>query len=852
LWTAHRKPERCDSSVGDFLSDSFLVGLVIRVNSVSPILEATMRSLLQDVRYSLRTLSKSPGFTAIVILTLALGIGANTAIFSVVNAVLLAPLPYNQPNRLVMVWSKNVSKGYKMFPVSGGDYAEWKSENSVFENMAASSDTLYTLTGAGEPQIVIGYQFSADYFRLLGAASELGRTFLDEEDRPGGADVVVLGDAIWRRTFGADPNIVGKSITLTGKPFTVVGVMPPDFRYPSLVELWTPLGLKPSFLADYDQTALRVLARLKPGVTLNQAQTEMDIIQQRIAQAHPKTDSGNGVNLVPLREQIAGDVKMPLLVLLGAVGFVLLITCANIANLMLARAAGRRKEIAIRTALGASRARLIRQFLVESLLLSLAGGALGLVFANGATGFLLAIFPNNIANLSIPQVASIPMDARVFSFTLLAALLTGVLFGLAPVLGFRTTTSAEGLKETSSSTTASSGERRVRSVLVVCEFALALVLLVGAGLLITSFRNLLRGNLGFDADRILSAQLFLSSAKYPPAQREKRLAFVNDALNRISELPGVESVGAAGFMPLSGFWGEADFTVQGQPEPAPGQRPSAKSDLVTPDYFRAMGISLLKGRVFTDQDRKGTAQVVVINETLAHKEFGNQNPVGRQLNFGDSNKPDLWEVVGVVSDIHDFGLEEQVRGNVFRPFAQIPLPVVGFVVRTSGRPSSLTSAVKQAIWTVDKDQPIYKIIGVDQLASESLGIRRASSVLLGAFSALALLLAGLGIYGVMAFSVAQRTREIGVRMALGAQPDSVLKMIMGYGMKIVIVGMAIGVAGALALSRVVAGLLYGVKATDGTTFLFTSLSLAFVALIACYIPARRAMRVDPMVALRYE
>jgi predicted permease len=490
--------------------------------------------------------------------------------------------------------------------------------------------------------------------------------------------------------------------------------------------------------------------------------------------------------------------------------------------------------------------------LVESLLLALAGGALGFLFADEATSFLLAIFPNNIANLNIPQVTSIPMDARVFSFTLLAAVLTGVLFGLAPVLGFRAATSAEGLKETSRGTTASSGERRVRSLLVVSEFALALVLLVGAGLLVSSFRNLLRGNLGFDADHILSAQLFLSSAKYPPAQPEKRLAFVTDAMQRIRELPGVESVGAAGFIPLSGFWGEADFAVQGQPEPPPGQRPSAKSDIVTPDYFRAMGISLLRGRVFTDQDGNAAAQVVIVNETLARKEFGNQNPIGRQLNFGDSNKPDLWEVVGVVSDIHDFGLEEKVRGNVFRPFAQIPLPVVGFVVRTAGRPSSLTSAVKQAIWTVDKEQPIYKIIGVDQLASESLGIRRVSSVLLGAFSTLALLLAGLGIYGVMAFSVAQRTHEIGVRMALGAQPDGVLKMIMGYGMSIVIAGMAIGIAGALALSRVVAGLLYGVKATDGMTFVFTSLLLAFVALLACYIPARRAMSVDPMVALRYE
>jgi putative ABC transport system permease protein len=811
-----------------------------------------MSSFWQDVRYSMRMIAKAPGFAAIVVLTLALGIGANTAIFSVVNAVLLAPLPYNQPDKLVMVWSKNDAKGYQTSPASGGDYADWKSQNSVFDGMAASSDTLYTLTGAGEPEDVVGYQFSADYFRLLGTRPELGRTFLDEEDRAGGPDVVVLGNAIWRRTFHGDPNIVGKSITLTGKPFTVVGVMPPSFKYPSLVELWTPLGLPASFLSNYDETPLRVLARLKPGVTLKQAQSQMDALQQRIAQEHPQTDAGNSVNLIPLREQIAGDVKMPLLILLGAVGFVLLITCANIASLMLARAAGRRKEIAIRTALGASRARLIRQFLTESLLLSLAGGALGLLFANGATSFLLAIFPNNIANLNIPQVTSIPTDARVFSFTLLAALLTGVLFGLAPVLGFKDASSGDGLKETSRGTTASSAENRFRGLLVISEFALALVLLIGAGLLITSFRNLLRGNLGFDADHILSAQLFLSTAEYPSDKPEKRVAFVNEAMQRIRQLPGVESVGAAGFMPLSGYWGEADFTVQGQPEPEPGQKPSAKSDLVTPDYFRAMGIPLLKGRVFTEQDRMGAAQVVIINETLARKEFGSQNPIGRQLNFGDSKKSDLWEVVGVVSDIHDFGLEEKVRGNVFRPFAQVTLPVVAFVVRTSGRPSSLTSGVKQAIWSVKKDQPIYKIIGLDQLANESLGLRRVSSILLGAFSALALLLAGLGIYGVTAFSVAQRTHEIGVRMALGAQPESVLKMVMGYGMRIVLAGMAIGLAGAFALARVVASLLYGVKPTDVMTFIFTSLLLAFIALVACYVPARRAMRIDPLVAIRYE
>ena len=811
-----------------------------------------MTSLSQEVRYGLRMIAKTPGFSAIAILTLALGIGANTAIFSVVNAVLLAPLPYKQPDKLVMVWSTNVAKGYKIFPVSGGQYAEWKSGNSVFESMAASSDDLYTLTGAGEPQVVIGYQFSADYFRLLDTRPELGRTFLDEEDRPGGPDVVVLSDAIWRRTFAADPAIVGKSITLTGKPFMVVGVMPPSFKYPSLVELWTPLALPPSFLSDYNSTALRVMARLKPGVTLKEAQAQMDSIEQRIAREHPQTDSGNSVTVVPLREQIAGDVKMPLLILLGAVGFVLLITCANVASLMLARAAGRRREIAIRVALGASRGRLIRQFLTESLMLSLLGAMLGLFIADGAMNLLLSLFPNNIANLNIPQVTSIPMDARVFSFTLLAALLTGLLFGLAPVLSFKSAASAEGLKESNRSATASSGELRFRSALVVSEFALALMLLVGAGLLIGSFRNLLRGNLGFAADHVISAQLFLSTAEYPFAKPEKRLEFLNGAMERIRQLPGVESVGAAGFMPLSGFWGEADFTVQGQPEPAPGQRPSAKSDLVTPDYFRAMGISLLKGRAFTEQDRKGTAQVVIVNETLARKEFGSQNPIGQRLDFGDSKKSDLWEVVGVVSDIHDFGLEEKVRGNVFRPFAQIPLPVVAFVARTSGRPSNLTSAVKQAIWSVDKDQPIYKIIGLDQLATESLGLRRVSSVLLGAFSALVLLLAGLGIYGVTAFSVAQRTHEIGVRMTLGAHPDSVLKMIMGYGMRIVIAGMAIGLAGALALSRVLASLLYGLKPTDMMTFLFTSLLLASFALVACYVPARRAMRVDPLVALRHE
>jgi predicted permease len=811
-----------------------------------------MATFLQDIRYAFRTLGKSPGFTAIVVLTLALGIGANTAIFSVVNAVLLAPLPYSQPGQLVMAWTSNVPRGDKTAPVSGGDFAEWKSGNNVFSGMAAASDEIFTLTGAGEPQNLIGYQFSADYFRLLGTRPELGRTFLDEEDRPGGPDVAVLSDAIWRRVFSADPHIVGKSIALTGKLFTVVGVMPPNFKYPSTVEIWTPLALPTSYLTNYDDTPLRIMARLKPGMTLKQAQAEMDSIEQRIAREHPQTDGGNSVTLVPLREEIAGDVRMPLLVLLGAVSFVLLIACANIASLMLARAAGRRKEIAIRVALGASRGRLVRQFLTEGLALSLMGGILGLVIASGVTSFLLSIFPKNIANLNIPQLTSIPMDVRVFAFTLVAAVLTGLLFGLAPALGLKADASVEGLRGSSRSMTAGSSELRLRSALVISEFALALVLLVGAGLLIASFRNLLQGNLGFDADHIISAQLILSQNKYPPAQPQKPFEFANEVLAQIRRQPGVEYVAAADFMPLSGFWNAANLTVQGQPEPAPGQRPSAKSERVTPEYFRTMGIPLLKGRTFSEQDRKDAPQVVIINETLAHQLFGSRDPIGERLNLGDSKKPDLWRIVGVVGDIHAFGLEEKVRGTLFRPFAQDPVTVVAFVARTSGPPSNLTSSVKQAIWSVDKDQPIYKIVGLDQLANESLALRRVSSVLLGAFSALALLLAGLGIYGVMAFSVAQRTHEIGVRMALGAQPGSVLKMMGAYWMRIVFAGMAIGLAGALALSRVVASQLYGLKPTDALTFFSTSAVLAFIALVACYVPARRAMRVDPMVALRYE
>jgi predicted permease len=809
-----------------------------------------LENLLQDLRLALRMVRKNPGFASLVVLTLALGIGANTAIFSVVNTVLLAPLKFRDPDRLVMVWGSNLAKGFKESPVSGGDFAEWKAQNTVFEEMAPSWDSLYTLTGAGDPQLLIGYQLSAAYFHVMSVAPQLGRTFSVEEDRPGGPAVVVLSDSLWRRVFRADPAILGKSITLDGQPLTVVGVMPPGHKYPAATELWTPLAMPPSLLTDFKRTPFRILARLKPGVSLAQAQQQMSAIQDRISQQHPDTDSGNGVVLESIREQLSGDIRLPLLVLLGAVGFVLLIGCANVANLLLAQASGRKKEIAVRSALGASKSRLVRQFFTESLLLSLLGGAAGLGLAAVSAPFFVALFPNNIANLNIPKVETIAIDARVLFFTLAVALLTGVLFGIAPVLHFLRGDLANAMKGRGAST--GPGERRFRKILVAAEVALSLILLVGAGLLIQSFRNLLKGSLGFDSERVLASELFLSMNRYPQSDPQKWDQFTGSVLEKIHALPGVESAGATNFLPLSGFWSTVTFTVDGQALPESGQEPVADSRIATPDYFRTMGSRMLQGRAFAAQDRKGSPEVAIVNETLARRLWGAQDPIGKRLNIISGKTPASVEVVGVVGDVNSFGLEEKAHGDLYRPFAQTPYPLISFVVRTSGRPASLTTAVQQAIWAVDKDQPLYKTIAMEDLANESLALRRVSTLLLGAFSTLALLLAALGIYGLMAYSVAQRTQEIGIRMALGAPPSGVLRMVVFDGLKTASAGLALGLAGALAASRLIAGMLYGVSSTDPAAFLATVLILTAVAAAACYLPARRAMRVHPITALRYE
>ena len=810
-----------------------------------------METLLQDLRFGIRMLLKRPSFTAIVVLALALGIGANTAIFSVVNTVLLNPLPYKNADRLVGVWENNPQKGIDISPMPPADFVDFRDQNSVFEQMAYSRDGQYILTGMGEPEAIWAYRFSANFFDVMGVAPMLGRTFTEEEDKPGANKVVVLSHKLWQRRFGGSPDVVGQSITLSGEPYTIIGVMPAGFRHPQTVEMWTPIALDPSMMSNRSATFLRVMARLKPDATIKQAQTELAAIASRLAEQYPATNAGKGVKLESLRDAYTGDIQLPLKVLMLAVIFVLLIACANVANMLLARSASRQKEIAIRIALGASRVRLVRQFLTESVLLALMGGALGLLVAVWSTGILVGLFPNNIANLNIPRVEEIPIDAKALGFTLLISLVTGVIFGLVPALQSSKLSFNETLKEAGKSSMTSGRGRRFRDLLVVTEMALALMLLIGAGLLIKSFLQLRQGDLGFDPKNVLTAQVVLPSYKYTDVQ--KRRAFVHDVIARLEGLPGVESVGATNFLPLTGFWGTTSFAIEGRPAPAPGEEPEADNRIATENYFRAMGIGLVRGRQFTDADRDGAPKVALINETLARRFFPDEDPIGKRLDLGDAREPDMWEIVGVVRDVKSFGLSEETHIDIYRPYDQVTFPLIAFTIRSASDPTSLVAAVRNEVWSVDKDQPFFnKVLPMEQLASDSITLRRVSMLLLGAFAALALTLAAMGIYGVISYSVTQRTQEIGIRMALGASRGDVFKLVVRQGMLLAVMGVAIGVLIAFAVTRLMSSLLYGVSATDPLTFVLIPLVLTGVALVACFVPARRATRVDPGIALRYE
>jgi predicted permease len=821
----------------------------------------TLESIWADVRFALHQLRKSPGFAITAILTLALGVGATTAIFSVVKAVLLVPLPYKDTDRIVAVWTANAARGDHGHPNTAADFAIWKQRSGVFEDLAPSYDDEHTLTGQGAPQLLIGYAVSANYLRILGVQPQLGRLYTDQEDRSGGPHVALLSDHLWRTTFHSDPAILGKAITLDGAPYSVIGVMPRSFDYPTTVQVWTPAALAPSTFDDFDHAYVRILGRLKDGITLAQAQRTLNTLEAQVAAQHPNTDSGNRVVLVPLREQLVGDIRLPLLLLMAAVGLVLLIACANTAGLALARDAERQKEIAVRLALGATRLRLLRQFVTESLVLAIIGGVVGIPLAFAGTRFLLTLFPNDVANLDIPKVTQIPMDRGVFLFAFAITLLTAVLFGIAPILKAMRTeadTSMSGtILGTTRGSTASRRANRSRNAVVISEIALSLILLTAAGLIVASFKRVMDADLGFQPDHLLSLEVFLPTNRYPRGDKAKMRVFANQVVAKLNTVPGVRSAAATNFLPLTGFWGTSSFLLRGQAPPREGQAPEADDRVITPGYLHTMGIPLLHGRDFTDDDRAGSQQVAIVNQTFAERFFKGRDPVGEELNLnpaaqGAADKPDWWRIVGVVGDVKAFGQDQPTHADIYRTFDQQPFPIIAFTLRTETDPASTIRIAEQALWSVDPEMPVFKAIPMDRLANQSLAVRRASSVLVSAFAVLALVLACIGIYGVMAYAVTQRTQEIGVRMALGARRADVLRLIMGFGLRLTFIGVLIGLTGAILSTRLLTSLLFEVSTTNPLVFTLPAVLLIAVTVLAAYLPARRAASIDPMRALRAE
>jgi putative ABC transport system permease protein len=806
-----------------------------------------MTGLFQDFRYALRQLQKSPGFAFAAVLTLALGIGANTAIFSVINTTLLQPLPYKNADALVKIWGTNLKKGVDVDLLSAAEIQDLRNQSTSFVDIGSSTDQVYNLTNAGDPESIPGYELSANFFDLLGVNPILGRSFSRGEDTAGREHVVVLAYQLWKRRFNGDHGIVGKTITLNNEPFTVIGVMPADFYYPVRDnQLWTPLVVPPGTAADRSLRFLRVLARLKPSVSLPQAQTEIATIAGRIAAEHADTNAGQGALVVSLKGEATRDIRPALLTLMGAVGFVLLIACANVANLLLTRSAKRRGELAVRAALGASRSRLVRQFLTESILLSLLGGSLGVLLASFSVNGLVRMFPPTISNLNIPRVESIPIDLRVLGFALLVSIVTAVLFGTVPALAVRLSLH-EHLQE------AGRGSRGLRSgayrgLLVTSEIALTLMLLIGAGLLMRSFDDLVSTDLGFNPKGVLTFRIILPETRY--ASEVQQRVFGEQILERVKALPGVRSAGAVTFLPLSGWYGVRTFTIAGRSAGNAGSNPPLSWSAANPGYFRTMGITTIKGRGFDERDTSASPPIMVISESTARKYWPNADPLGAQATLKFEKVPRT--VVGVVGDVRQFGAVSAPTPQVYVPFQQAPASLICFAVRTDSNPISLATAVERAVWAVDKDQPVSYVISMDQLVSESIAPQRILMFLVIAFGGLALAMASVGVYSVMAYSVVQRTQEIGIRLALGAGQPEVLRFVLMRGIAFTATGVGLGVAGALALTRFLQSMLYGIGSTDLLTFMTASVVLSAMALFASYIPARRAAKVDPMVALRYE
>jgi putative ABC transport system permease protein len=810
-----------------------------------------MGTIWQDIRYGYRMLWKSPGFTLVVVLALALGIGANSAIFSVVNAILLRPLPYKDPQQLVII-NHNYPKLNLKATVSAPGYIYYRDHAQSFSEVAAIGGWNANLTGGGEPERLQGMQVTTNLLPMLGAQAARGRVFSGQESQPGSDRVVVLSDGLWHRRFGGDPSIVNRTITINGEQYTVVGIMPPQFQYGRefgrIVDIYSPIAFTPQQLSTEasGMEYLTVMARLKPEVSINQAQAEMDTIAGQMRQLYEMPDPSIwGLTLTSYNEQIIGDLRPALFVLLGAVAFLLLIACANVANLLLARAAARQKEIAIRAALGASRMRVIRQLLTESTLLALAGGALGLMLAVWGVDMLVRINENKL-----PRAHEIGLDLNVFLFTLGISLLTGIVFGLAPAFQTSKTNLQETLKEGGRSGT-NSTHKGLRNLLVVSEMALTVVLLVGAGLLVRSFLHLEQVDPGFQPQNLLVMQLSVPKNKYSePAQQDQ---FYRQMLAEVRNLPGVKSAGAVSVLPMSGGGSSRTFTIEGR-ELAPGQQaPHGDSWAATSDYFKTMTIPLVKGRYFTEGDTATAPGVAIVDEELARKFWPNEDPVGKRISFeGPDDKPRWREIVGVVGHVKNRGLDGESRPQFYFPHQQLPQGSMYLVVQSAGDPTSLTAAVRGAIQKVDKDLPVFRVTTMERMVEDSLAQRRFSMLLLGIFASVALVLAVVGLYGVMSYTVTQRTHEIGIRMALGASTRDILKMVVGHGMLLAVIGVGLGVGASFLLTRAMTSLLFNVSATDPVTFVSISLLLVVVAFLASYLPARRAMRVDPMLALRYE
>jgi predicted permease len=800
-----------------------------------------MKTLWQDARYGLRMLMKNPGFTLTAVITLALGIGATSVIFSFVNGILLRPLPYRDSDRLVLLDENAPKRGIASMGVSYPDFLDWREQNRVFTGVAAYDGGWdYTLTGIGEPEELLCAWASYNAFEILGVAPILGRTFTAEEEGWKNGLVGILSHDLWVRRFGAKPDVIGRTIALNTRSHTVIGVMPPGFKFPKVADLWVPM---PPVMGGRTDHGWSAIARLKLGVTLEQARSDMTAVARHIEEQNPDTNEGVGVKLIPLREGLAGDYRKALLILMGVVGLVLLIACVNVANLLLARASARTKEVAIRTALGAGRWRVFRQLLTESVVLGVMGGALGLMLAFWGLDLLLAAIPTDL-----PFWMRFDLDGRVLGFTAGVTLLTALIFGAAPALQASKVDLNEALKEGGRSSSGAGRHRTLRT-LVVAEVALSLVLLIGAGLMMRSFMRLQHTNSGFNPENLLTLRLNLPVAKYDFPQRR---AFFQQLLERTRATPGVEAAGAAFNLPLREAPSESSLTVEGYPALPPGQAPMVNTNVITPDYFRTMGIPLLIGRDFNDADTGDSMSVTIIDERLAREYWPNESPIGKRITLGPPEDKEPWyTIVGVVGAVKNESLNLTRRKTVYVPHAQYSTDDMSLAIRARN-PENLAPAIQRQVKAMNPDLPIINMQTMTEVISDSIWQPRLYAILFGVFAAVALALASVGLYGVMAYSVSERSREIGIRIALGAQRRDVLKLVVAQGLTLTLIGIGIGLAAALALTRLMRSLLFEVSVTDPLTFAGLAALLSVVALLACYLPARRATKVDPMVSLKCE